>query len=81
MNNKNYLDENTKITEFLLLRKFFENDSLRIALIKDYFLRNEKVNSNNFLILLKISFKKWNDINNNNYIKILKILIIFVWII
>ena len=60
-NNINYLDENINETKFLLLSKFFENDSLRIELIKDYFLRSEKINSDNFLILLKISYKKLNE--------------------
>ena len=66
-NNINYLEENAKMTKFLLLSEFFENDSLSIALIKDYFLKGEKVNFENCLILLKISYKKLNDINNNNY--------------
>ena len=66
-NNINYLEENAKMTKFLLLSEFFENDSLSIALIKDYFLKGEKVNCENCLILLKISYKKLNDINNNNY--------------
>ena len=66
-NNINYLEENAKMTKFLLLSEFFENDSLSIALIKDYFLKGEKINFENCLILLKISYKKLNDINNNNY--------------